>query len=70
MKGSNNSGKKPYNKWNNFGKGPPSYQKSGNAPQGPNINLSSLKPLNSLNAYYFDAIMKLKKDADLKNLRN
>ena len=32
--------------------------------------LGSLRPLNPLNDYYFQAFMKLKRDADLKNMRN
>jgi hypothetical protein len=34
------------------------------------VALGSLRPLNPLNDYYFQAFMKLKRDADLKNMRN
>ena len=34
------------------------------------VILAKLKSLNPLNQYYLDNFMKLKKDADFKNLRN
>ena len=35
-----------------------------------NININTLKAANPLNQYYADLFVKLKKDTDLKNLRN
>ena len=35
-----------------------------------NVNVNTLKAANPLNQYYLDLFIKLKKDTDLKNLRN
>ena len=42
----------------------------GARPVEKNVNVNSLKASNPLNQYYVDQFIKLKKDADFKNLRN
>ena len=42
----------------------------GARPVEKNVNVNTLKAANPLNQYYVEQFIKLKKDADFKNLRN